>query len=103
MNPFNGNAATKSSFNVAGELGVIPHIATVQAAMRMGKNGAATNDKDNAWMVGVTYELAQNIALSLTHTTQFGSAWDADSRRCCESATGRQDSQHPVAGSLVLS
>ncbi len=83
INPFAkaaslGGAGTTaaSSFNVAGELGVLPHIATVQAAMRMGKNGAAARNKDNAWMVGVTYELAQNIGLSFTHTTQFGSAWD---------------------------
>jgi hypothetical protein len=72
-----GGADTKSarSFNVAAEFGVVPHT-TVQVAMRMAKNGAATNDGDNALMLGVTYQLAQNILLSLHHTQQSGSAWN---------------------------
>jgi hypothetical protein len=28
-------------------------------------------------MLGVTYELTQNVGLSLTHTQQSGSAWNA--------------------------
>lgn len=74
----NGGAGTKaaSSFNVAGEFGVLPHLMTVQVAMRMAKNGAATNSNDNALMLGVVYELAQNIGLSFHHTQQSGSAWN---------------------------
>jgi hypothetical protein len=80
-NPFNTNVDTaggkaKTSLNVAAEFGIIPHVSTVQVAMRMAKTGAATNNSDNALMLGVTYELAQNVALSLTHTSQSGSAWD---------------------------
>jgi hypothetical protein len=80
-NPFNENVDTaggkaKTSFNVAAEFGIIPHVSTIQVALRMAKNGAATNNSDNALMLGVTYELAQNVALSLTHTSQSGSAWD---------------------------
>ncbi|MBI5919802.1 MAG: hypothetical protein HY849_10595 [Nitrosomonadales bacterium] len=73
-----GAAGTTSStsFNVAAEVGVIPHVATVQVAARMAKTGAGVNDKDNAIMVAGTYELAQNIGLSLTYTTQSGSAWN---------------------------
>ena len=70
-------ATSKQSFNIAGELGVIPHKATVQLALRSGRNGAGTLDNDNAIMVGGTYELAQNAELSLTHTTNSGSAWNA--------------------------
>lgn len=72
-----GGAGTKSasSFNVSAELGVVPHT-TVQVALRMAKNGAATNDTDNALMLGVTYDLAQNISLSFHHTQQSGSAWN---------------------------
>lgn len=77
INPFNAGTQSKSSFNVAGEVGVLPHVATVQAALRMGKNGAAANNADNAFMIGVTYELAQNVGVSFTRTAQFGSAWDA--------------------------
>ena len=80
-NPFNDNLDTaggkaKTSFNVAAELGIVPHVSTIQVAVRMGKNGKATDNVDNAVMLGVTYELAQNVALSLTHTSQSGSAWN---------------------------
>jgi len=91
INPFNahmemvGGAATavagtqnKHSLNVAAEFGVIPHVVTVQVAVRAGKNGAATNNSDNAVMLGVAYELAQNMALTFHHTQQSGSAWNAN-------------------------
>jgi hypothetical protein len=67
-----------SSFNVTAELGIIPHVATVQLALRSAKDGqlgTATDVTSNAIMVGATYELAQNIELSLTSTTNSGSAW----------------------------
>lgn len=66
---------TASSLNVAAEFGIIPHVSTVQVGLRMAKNGAAVNDGDNALLLGVTYELAQNIGLSFHHTQQSGSAW----------------------------
>jgi hypothetical protein len=75
VNTFNAGAQKASSFNLTGELGVIPHVATVQLATRSAKNGAGL--ADNAIMVGGTYELAQNIELSLTHTTNSGAAWAA--------------------------
>ncbi|ADE10506.1 hypothetical protein [Sideroxydans lithotrophicus] len=76
----NGGAGTTAatSFNVAAEFGIIPHVSTIQVAMRLAKNGAAVNNTDNALMLGVTYELAQNVALSLTRTQQSGSAWNTD-------------------------
>lgn len=82
-NPFNSNLSSaggksKTSFNVAAELGIIPHVVTVQAAIRMAKNGAAVNNGDNAVMLGITYDLAQNVGLSFHHTQQSGSAWSAD-------------------------
>ncbi len=82
-NPFNLNTTalggkSKTSFNVAAELGFIPHVSTVQVAFRKGNNGAATNNGDNALMLGVTYELAQNIGLSFTRTQQSGSYWNTD-------------------------
>lgn len=87
FNPMSPNGGTgskgASSFNVAAEVGVIPHEMTLQVAMRMAKNGAATpvggaaRDTDNALMLGVTYELAQNIGLSLVRTMQSGNAWTA--------------------------
>jgi hypothetical protein len=79
LNPV--GTATRSSLNLVGEIGVIPHIATVIAGVRMAKLGgsaagtAGANDSDNGLMLGATYELAQNVELSLTHTRNSGAAW----------------------------
>ena len=84
-NPFNpaggavgaatAGAKAATSFNIAAEAGIIPH-GTVQVALRMAKNGAAVDNGDNALMLGVTYELTQNVGLSFHHTMQSGSAWN---------------------------
>ena len=79
---FAGGALTTSaakSFNITGELGVIPHTATVQLALRSATNGAG--QADSGIMIGGTYELAQNIELSLTHTSNSGAAWTAVANR----------------------
>lgn len=75
-----GGIGTKAatSFNIAAEFGFIPHVSTIQVAYRNAKNGAAANNQDNALLLGVTYELAQNIGLSFHHTQNSGSAWNAD-------------------------
>lgn len=73
-----------SSLNVATSVEVIPHVATVQLAARFatldttaGATWAASKSySDNAVMVGLTYELAQNFELAYNYTTQSGSAWD---------------------------
>ena len=84
-NPFNTSLTnTKTSLNVAAEIGFIPHVSTVQVAMRMGHQNGLT---DNALMVGVTYELAQNIGLSLTGTQQSGSFWDNQAAPVGKTAT----------------
>jgi len=97
FNAFNLNSVAaggtdKTSFNVAAEIGLIPHVATVQVAVRMAKNGMAPlagvdQSGDNALMVGVTYELAQNIGLSLTGTQQSGSYWDQNPTAVGKTAT----------------
>lgn len=76
VNTYNTSTlGTKSSFNVAAEVGVLPGKATVQLALRNAKQG--TGLKDNAFMVGATYELSQNMEVTLHHTAQSGSAWTA--------------------------
>jgi len=75
-NNYNLNPNKKNSFNIAAEFGVLPGVATLQVALRSAKTGAAINDADNAFMVGATYELAQNMGVSLHYTTQSGSAWN---------------------------
>jgi hypothetical protein len=86
-NAFNaGGAFTKSSFNIAGELGVIPEKATVGAAIRRGKSGQdfgtllggapnGTNATDNAIYLTATYKLAQNLLTRLSWVHQNGDFW----------------------------
>ncbi|HEX5339235.1 MAG TPA: hypothetical protein VFW53_12430 [Gallionella sp.] len=70
-----GNPNKASSFNVAAEFGVLPGLATVQVGLRQAKLGDAAASKDNAFMLGATYELAQNVELAFNYTSQSGSAW----------------------------
>jgi hypothetical protein len=78
-NAYNPGTLTRSSLNVSGELGVIPGIATLGAAIRRANSGVADNGganaTDNAIMMSVTYMLAQNMMLSLSHTSNSGSYW----------------------------
>jgi len=73
---------TKSSFNLAAELGVIPEKATLGLGIRRGKSGdnagtgtAGANDSDNAFLIEGSYRLAQNMLLSLVYTSQSGDFW----------------------------
>jgi hypothetical protein len=76
-NLYNVGKESRKSFNISTELGVIPGAATVQFAYRNSKSGGAAGaDGDNAFMIAGTYELAQNMELSLTHTSSSGSAWN---------------------------
>ncbi|MEO6974847.1 MAG: hypothetical protein ABI144_03090, partial [Gallionella sp.] len=75
-----GGTLTRSSFNVAAELGVLPGIATLGAAIRRSNSGVddgtGSNATDNAIMLTVTYNLAQNMMASFTYTRNSGSYWD---------------------------
>lgn len=62
-----GGTATKSAFNLAAELGVIPEKATIGFGIRRGKSGGnsgsgivGANDSDNAFLIEASYKLAQN-------------------------------------------
>jgi hypothetical protein len=57
------------------------HGATVQAGVRMAKlnystTAVSSSFTDNAVMLGLTYDMTQNIALGVNYTTQSGTAWD---------------------------
>ena len=79
-----GGTLTRSSFNVAAELGVLPGVATIGAAIRRGDSGlvdgSGANASDNAIMLSLTYQLAQNMLLSVSHTTSSGSYWNQVNR-----------------------
>ncbi len=81
-NSYNPNTLTKSSFNISAEVGVLPGIATVGAAIRRGQSGiddgAGSNEADNAIMMTGTYKLSQNMLASLSYTIASGSYWTAN-------------------------
>lgn len=80
-NMYNGGSDTKSSFNIAAELGVIPEKATIGFGIRRGKSGDTTitgsNASDNAYLLEASYKLAQNMLLNLVYTSQSGDYWNA--------------------------
>jgi hypothetical protein len=80
INTFNGGSLTRSSFNIDAELGVVPEVATIGAAIRRGKSGVAdlngANTNDNAIYLTATYKLAQNMLARLSYVKQSGSYWD---------------------------
>ena len=80
-NAFNaGGTFSKSALNVDAELGVIPEVATIGAAIRRGKAGVAdaggSNATDNAYYLTATYKIAQNMLARLSYVKQNGTFWD---------------------------
>lgn len=80
----------RSTFNVAAEMGLLPHT-TFQVAFRSATRAdLATqllSQKDNAFMLGATYDLAQNMGLSLHYTSQSGSYWSSQAAPVGKNAT----------------
>lgn len=76
-NLFNENANTKSATAILAELGVIPNKATVTLGYRAANNGsnvAADGGKDNAVLIGATYQISQNVQLQVNHHTRTSRA-----------------------------
>ena len=80
INTYNSGTLTRSSFNIDAELGVVPEVATIGAAIRRGKSGFAdaggNNTNDNAIFLTATYKLQQNMLARLSWVKQSGSYWD---------------------------
>ncbi len=85
-NAFNSGTLDRSSFNVSAEVGVLPGIATLGAAIRRAKSGVdegilaggpatGANATDNAIMLTATYKLSQNMMATLSYTANSGSYW----------------------------
>lgn len=86
-NAYNGGQLDRSSLNIAGEIGVVPEVVTVGAAIRRGKSGAdeglantgtanGANATDNAIFLTLTYKVQQNMLARLSYVTQSGTYWD---------------------------
>jgi hypothetical protein len=73
------NPKDKTAWSALVELGVLPGKATVALGYRAGKNGAATDNSDNALVVGATYLMAQNVEFQLNHTLYSGDVYDPKS------------------------
>ncbi|HEY5994688.1 MAG TPA: hypothetical protein VIU46_08835 [Gallionellaceae bacterium] len=80
VNIFNGGTKAKTALTVNASVGFTPKITGI-IGVRQAKDGAVNAAgsalTDNAFQIGATYSLAQNIELSLTNTRQSGSAWNA--------------------------
>ena len=81
MNAYNSGTATRKSFNVGAELGVIPNKATLQLGLRRADSGVAlagaTNATDNAVMLGATYSLALNVRAEFTYSKYSGDMYNS--------------------------
>jgi hypothetical protein len=88
INTYNPGTLTRSSFNISGEIGMLPGIATLGAAVRLAKSGVdegriaggsatGSNASDDAIMLTATYKLSQNMMATLSYTTNSGSYWTA--------------------------
>jgi len=73
--------ASRKSFNIAAELGVLPKT-TVQLGLRNAKsgidNGVSTNASDNAVMIGATYSIALNVRAEFTYSKYSGDLYSKD-------------------------
>ena len=69
-NLFNANPEKKTATVVLAEVGVLPAKATLQIGYRWADTGAAINSSDNAWTLGATYQLAQNVQLQVQHSSR---------------------------------
>lgn len=75
QNLFNANPEDRKAAAILGQLGVVPGKITVLMSYRRGENGRTINYRDNAWMIGGTYSLLQNVQLQINHTEYSGSAY----------------------------
>jgi hypothetical protein len=62
-----------SAMTVGADVSVIPHVLHLAGAYR---NGKAAGKTDNSVTVAATYDLAQNMALQVTHSARSGSKYD---------------------------
>jgi len=87
-----GATLDRSSFNIDAEVGVVPEVLTVGAAIRRGKSGVADavtgeNLTDNAIYLTTTYKVSQNMLARLSYTTQSGGYWNAANTNAVGSKT----------------
>jgi hypothetical protein len=84
-NIFNPGTATRSSFNIGAELGVIPQRLSLQLGLRRANSGFAlgstSNATDNSVLVGATYSISLNVRTDLTYSKYSGDLYNAVSQQ----------------------
>lgn len=76
-NHFNGGANDKKAWTIGADYSVIPKALHIGAAYRNARNGKAAGvDGDNAITLNAVYDLRQNVALHLAHSSYSGSAYN---------------------------
>lgn len=75
-NFFNSNADDETALSVSTEIGVIPNKVTVALGYRTADTGDSSNNKDNALVLGATYQFAQNVQIQLNHSNYSGDFYD---------------------------
>lgn len=73
-NEYNAAVNARKAWTIGADYSVIPHTLHIGAAYRGADNGAALNNKDNAFTVAAVYDLTQNVALHLNHSAYNGGA-----------------------------
>lgn len=73
-NLFNANPNARTATTLTAELGVLPMKATVLVGYRRANNGAASSADDNAFTLGGTYQIQQNVQLQLVHSLRSDGA-----------------------------
>lgn len=66
----------RTAIGLLGELGIIPNKLSVAAGFRIGDNGAAVENEENAFTLAAIYMLRQNVQLQLNQSFYSGDFYD---------------------------
>lgn len=68
----------RKAWTIGADYSVIPHVLSIGLGYRNADNGAAANlNGDDAWTITGVYDLYQNVALHVNHSSYSGSAHNA--------------------------
>jgi hypothetical protein len=89
-NLFNPNARARTATSISAELGILPAKATLLVGYRKADDGSDTASSDNAFTLGATYNIYQNVRFELVHSVRQRGAGGA----------GRYGPNDPANGTL---
>jgi hypothetical protein len=89
-NLFNPEAKARTATSISAELGVLPGKATVLVGYRKADDGSPSSSSDNAFTLGGTYNIYQNVRFELVHSV----------RQKGPGGAGRYGNNDPLTGSV---